>query len=154
MQGQHPRRHHRACPGDLDCVRRGAFQTGMAGTNPAMTGEGCSGRTATSSSPRIELETVRAGKNVDSVQPGASAILDKLRLVLSELAPFCRMNKSSTGRSATSPRAAQARLSRHMFASLESMLINRNSYPAERARLSDSALPSILRIRASSSGLG
>ncbi len=35
-----PPRHHRACPGDPDVEKRRALHIGMAGTSPAMTGEG------------------------------------------------------------------------------------------------------------------
>ncbi|MBO1906301.1 hypothetical protein J4G37_15515 [Microvirga sp. 3-52] len=35
----HPR-HHRPCAGDLDCVEHRASRVGMAGSSPAMTGEG------------------------------------------------------------------------------------------------------------------
>lgn len=57
-------------------------------------------------------------KKVDAVQPGAIALLDKARLGPSELAPFCRMNIEFYRQVATLPRAAQARLFRHIFASL------------------------------------
>lgn len=57
-------------------------------------------------------------RKVDAVQPGAIALLDKARLSPSELAPFCRMNIEFYRQVATLPRAAQAKLFRHIFASL------------------------------------